>query len=72
MNCLDREESSSLASIQPGRLWSLLDVLNRYDGHFKLNLTEADKKDLVEYLKGSRPWARCLLSWEPFRTHLHP
>jgi hypothetical protein len=34
MNCLDREESSSLASIQPGRLWSLLDVLKLYAASF--------------------------------------
>ena len=31
---------------------TLLDVVNHYDSHFKLNLSEADKKDLVEYLKG--------------------
>jgi hypothetical protein len=31
---------------------TLLDVVNPYDGHFELNLSEADKKDLVEYLKG--------------------
>jgi hypothetical protein len=35
-----------------GRFATLLDVVNHYDGHFKLNLTDADKKDLVEYLKG--------------------
>ena len=27
-------------------------VSNCYDGHFKLTLSEANKKDLVEYLKG--------------------
>jgi len=27
-------------------------VVNHSDGHFKLNLTDANKKDLVEYLKG--------------------
>ena len=35
-----------------GRFAALLDVVNHYDGHFKLNLSETDKKDLVEYLKG--------------------
>ena len=35
-----------------GRFATLLDVVNHYDGHFKLNLTDADKHDLVEYLKG--------------------
>ena len=35
-----------------GRFATLLDVVNHYDGHFKLNLSDADKKDLVEYLKG--------------------
>ena len=35
-----------------GRFAPLLDVVNHYDGHLKLNLSEADKKDLVEYLKG--------------------
>lgn len=35
-----------------GRFATLLDVVNHYDAHFKLNLSEADKKDLVEYLKG--------------------
>jgi cytochrome c peroxidase len=35
-----------------GRFATLLDVVNHYNGHFKLNLTDADKNDLVEYLKG--------------------
>ncbi|MFZ0850523.1 MAG: hypothetical protein WAO08_15095 [Hyphomicrobiaceae bacterium] len=35
-----------------GRFATLLDVVNHYDGHFKLNLGDANKKDLVEYLKG--------------------
>jgi hypothetical protein len=35
-----------------GRFATLLDVVSHYDGHFKLNLSETDKKDLVEYLKG--------------------
>jgi len=30
----------------------LLDVVNHYNGQFKLNLSDANKKDLVEYLKG--------------------
>jgi hypothetical protein len=34
-----------------GRFPTLLDVVNHYDGFKKLNLTEAEKKDLVEYLK---------------------
>lgn len=29
----------------------LLSVVNHYDRHFGLNLTEAQKADLVEYLK---------------------
>lgn len=35
-----------------GRFATLPDVVNHYDDHFKLNLSEANKKDLVEYLKG--------------------
>jgi hypothetical protein len=35
-----------------GRFATLLDVVNHYDTQFKLNLTDAQKKDLVEYLKG--------------------
>jgi cytochrome c peroxidase len=35
-----------------GRFATLLDVVNHYDTQFNLNLSEADKKDLVEYLKG--------------------
>lgn len=35
-----------------GRFATLLDVVNHYDKQFKLNLSEADKKDLIEYLKG--------------------
>jgi hypothetical protein len=35
-----------------GRFATLLDVVNHYDGHLGLNLDEAQKKDLVEYLKG--------------------
>ncbi len=35
-----------------GRFATLLDVVNHYDAHFKLNLSEANKNDLVEYLKG--------------------
>lgn len=35
-----------------GRFATLLDVVNHYNDHFKLNLSEANKKDLVEYLKG--------------------
>ena len=35
-----------------GRFATLPDVLNHYNSHLNLNLTEANKKDLVEYLKG--------------------
>jgi cytochrome c peroxidase len=35
-----------------GRFATLLDVVNHYNKQFALNLTEAQKKDLVEYLKG--------------------
>jgi hypothetical protein len=34
-----------------GRFPTLMDVVNHYDGFKKLNLTENEKKDLVEYLK---------------------
>ena len=35
-----------------GRFATLLDVVNHYDAHFKLNLDRAQKSDLVEFLKG--------------------
>jgi hypothetical protein len=35
-----------------GRFATLLDVVNHYNTQFNLNLTDEDKKDLVEYLKG--------------------
>jgi hypothetical protein len=35
-----------------GRFATLLDVVNHYDEHRKLNLSDAQKRDLVEYLKG--------------------
>jgi hypothetical protein len=35
-----------------GRFATLLDVVNHYDTHLSLNLNDAQKKDLVEYLKG--------------------
>jgi len=34
-----------------GRFATLRDVVNHYDVHFSLGLTEAEKTDLVEYLK---------------------
>jgi cytochrome c peroxidase len=34
-----------------GRFANLIDVVNHYDQHFSLNLTPAEKSDLVEYLK---------------------
>ncbi len=35
-----------------GRFAALPDVVNHYDTQFKLNLSNAQKTDLVEYLKG--------------------
>jgi hypothetical protein len=35
-----------------GRFATLADVVSHYDGQFKLNLSDANKTDLVEYLKG--------------------
>jgi len=35
-----------------GRFATLLDVVNHYDTQFNLNLSDTDKKDLIEYLKG--------------------
>ena len=35
-----------------GRFATLLDVVDHYDTQFKLNLSDANKKDLIEYLKG--------------------
>jgi cytochrome c5 len=35
-----------------GRFAALLDVVNHYDDHLKLNLSTAQKNDLIEYLKG--------------------
>ena len=34
-----------------GRFATLMDVVNHYNGFKKLNLNEAEKKDLIEYLK---------------------
>ena len=34
-----------------GRFATLLDVVNHYDIQFKLQLTDGEKLDLVEYLK---------------------
>jgi hypothetical protein len=34
-----------------GRFATYLDVVNHYNSHFKLGLTESEKQDLVEYLK---------------------
>ena len=34
-----------------GRFATYLDVINHYNNHFSLNLTTAEKNDLVEYLK---------------------
>jgi len=31
---------------------TLLDVVNHYDAHVKLSLSDQQKNDLVEYLKG--------------------
>lgn len=35
-----------------GRFATLDDVVNHYDSHLKLHVSDANKKDLVEYLKG--------------------
>jgi hypothetical protein len=35
-----------------GRFVTLAEVVDHYDGHLKLNLSDRDKNDLVEYLKG--------------------
>jgi hypothetical protein len=35
-----------------GRFPTLMDVVNHYNGHFKLSLTDTEKADVVEYLKG--------------------
>ena len=35
-----------------GRFATLIDVVNHYDMHLNLGLSSAQKKDLVEYLKG--------------------
>jgi hypothetical protein len=35
-----------------GRFVTLIDVVNHYDAHLNLNLSGAQKNDLVEYLKG--------------------
>jgi cytochrome c peroxidase len=34
-----------------GRFATLMDVVNHYNNHQKLQLTEQEKKDLVEYVK---------------------
>ena len=34
-----------------GRFATLMDVVNHYNGYKKLNLTETEKNDLIEYLK---------------------
>jgi hypothetical protein len=34
-----------------GRLATLADVVNHYNGHLNLGLSEAEKRDLIEYLK---------------------
>jgi len=34
-----------------GRFKTLLDVINHYDSHFKIGLSDQEKNDLVEYLK---------------------
>jgi hypothetical protein len=35
-----------------GRFAAILDVVNHYDDDFKLNLSNEQKNDLIEYLKG--------------------
>jgi hypothetical protein len=41
-----------VARWQAGSFATLLDVVNHYDTQFNLNLSDANKRDLVEYLKG--------------------
>jgi hypothetical protein len=47
-----------------GRFATLLDVVNHYNVLFSLGLTEAEKRDLVEYLK-SLPEAKRQREDEP-------
>jgi hypothetical protein len=35
-----------------GRFATLADVVNHYNGHLNLGLSERNKADLIEYLKG--------------------
>jgi hypothetical protein len=35
-----------------GRFATLLEVVNHYDTQFNLKLSDAEKRDLIEYLKG--------------------
>jgi hypothetical protein len=35
-----------------GRFATFMDVVNHYNGHLRLNLSDQNRKDLVEYLKG--------------------
>jgi hypothetical protein len=35
-----------------GQFATLLEVVNHYDSQFNLQLSDANKKDLIEYLKG--------------------
>ena len=34
-----------------GRFATLMDVVNHYDRHFQIRLSEQEKNDLIEYLK---------------------
>ena len=43
---------NSQSAFHDGRVATLPDVVDHYDTQFHLNLSSAQKNDLVEYLKG--------------------
>lgn len=50
-NALFMRETNRGRFYHDGRFESLLDVVNHYNDFFKLNLSEQEKSDLIEYLK---------------------
>jgi cytochrome c peroxidase len=48
----DRGSDAPGSFFHDGRFAALLDVVNHYDVQFNLKLSDANKTDLVEYLKG--------------------
>jgi len=53
----DRRWSQTRGFFHDGRFQTLLEVVGHYDDVFNLWLSDADKHDLVEYLKSlSSPW----------------